>query len=406
MIEVRTPGEDEFERFGHAIAAAFGEELHADEVELARRVVDPTRDLAAYDGDAMVGTTGSYAMRLRVPGGEVAAAGVTAVGVAPTHRRRGIMTELMRRQLDDARARNEPVAILWASEGGIYQRFGYGLATVNARINAGRDRATFREQTEQRGRMRLVTIEEAAELLPPIYNRVQACTPGFIARSREWWEAHILPDLEHWRRGSGPMFRAVLELDGTDEGYALYRLEHAWSEGYPEGTLHVQEVIGTSPVAIRELWQFLLGMDLVANVRTRSLAADDPIFLLVEEPARLRFRLGDGIWLRLVDVAGALEARSYAAPGSLTFELRDEFCDWNDGRWRLETASGTPSVTRVDSYPELRLSAADLAAVYLGGFSFGELERAGRIEELADGAVGRADAQFRVDRAPWCAGMF
>lgn len=405
-IEIRTPGDDEFERFGHAIAAAFGEELHAAEVEHARRVVDPTRDLAAYDGEVMVGTAGSYAMRLRVPGGELTAAGVTAVGVAPTHRRRGIMTSLMRRQLDDAVERKEPVAILWASEATIYQRFGFGLATVNVRIDAGRDRATFRVSAEPRGTMRLVSKDEAAELFPLVYDRMQAVRPGFLGRSREWWESHVLPDLEHWRGGAGPQHRALLEIDGTPEGYVLYRIEHAWAHGYPEGTLHVQEIVGTSPIAVRELWRFIFGMDLVARIRTRSLAADDPVFLLVTEPSRLHFRLGDGIWLRLLDVAAALEARSYAAQGSVTFELRDEFCEWNAGCWRLDTTAGTPSVERVGSYPDIRLTAADLAATFLGGFSFAELERAGRLEELADGAVERADRQFRVDRAPWCPGMF
>jgi predicted acetyltransferase len=405
-IEIRTPGPDEFEAFGHAIAAAFVEELHADEEELARRVVDPTRDLGAYDGDAMVGTAGSYAMRLRVPGGEVAAAGVTAVGVAPTHRRRGIMTQLMRRQLDDTRDRGEPVAILWASEAGIYQRFGYGLATVNARIDAERDRSTFHQLAEPRGTMRLVSKEEAAEVFPRVYDRAQAVRPGFVGRTHEWWASHVLPDLEHWRGRAGPQHRVLLEVDGSPEGYALYRLEHAWAHGYPEGTLHVQEAVGASPLAARELWRFLLGMDLVACIKTRSLAPDDPVFLLVAEPSRLRFRLGDGIWLRLVDVAAALEARSYAARGSVTLELRDDFCDWNAGRWRLDVGSGTPAVDRVESYPDLRLTTADLAAVYLGAFSFSNLEQAGRVEELSDGAIARADALFHTDRAPWSPGMF
>jgi predicted acetyltransferase len=141
-------------------------------------------------------------------------------------------------------------------------------------------------------------------------------------------------------------------------------------------------------------------------VKARSVAADDPIFLLAPEQARLRFRLGDGLWVRILDVPTALEARSYAAQGSLTFELVDGFCSWNAGRWRLDAESGTPAVARVDSRPDISLSATELGAVYLGGFTFAQLERAGRVEEVSDGAVARADALFRTDRAPWCPDTF
>jgi predicted acetyltransferase len=405
-IEIRVPGEEDWVAFGEAVATAFSEELRKEELELAKRVVDPTRDLAAYDGDAIVGTAGSYALTLRIPGGEVPAAGVSAVGVAPTHRRRGIMSSLLRRLHDDAHERREPIAALWAAEAAIYGRFGYGLATVNARIDADRDRTMGGLQGEATGTVRLVSKEDALDVLPPVYDRVRVSTPGFIVRDRTWWEVQLLADLEHWRNGSGPQFRAVLERDGRPEGYALYRLEHAWPEGFPGGTLHVQELMATDASAWRETWGFVFGIDLVARVKARSLATDDPLFLLAPEQARLRFRLGDGLWIRILDVARALEARTYAARESITFELEDEHCPWNAGRWRLDAESGTPAVERVGSRAELRLPAAQLAAVYLGGFTFARLERAGLVEELADGAIARADALFRTDRAPWCPETF
>ena len=405
-IEIRTPGEDEFTRFGEAVSTAFSEQLRDDELELARKIVDPSRDLAAYEAGVIVGTASSYSLSLKVPGGDVKAAGVSAVGVAPTHRRRGIMSSLMRRLHDEAHGRGEPVAVLWAAEAPIYGRFGYGLGTINGRIDADRDRTMAGLQGDTSGSVRLVSKEEALDVLPSVYDRVRASTPGFIARDRIWWEVQRLADLEHWRNGSGPQFRAVLEREGRPEGYALYRLEHSWPEGFPGGTLHIQELLAADAAGWRDVWRFVFGIDLVARVKARSVAADDPIFLLAPEQARLRFRLGDGLWVRILDVATALEARSYAAQGSLTFELVDGFCSWNAGRWRLDAESGTPAVARVDSRPDISLSATELGAVYLGGFTFAQLERAGRVEEVSDGAVARADALFRTDRAPWCPDTF
>ncbi len=302
-IEIRTPGEDEFTRFGEAVSTAFSEQLRDDELELARKIVDPSRDLAAYEAGVIVGTASSYSLSLKVPGGDVKAAGVSAVGVAPTHRRRGIMSSLMRRLHDEAHGREEPVAVLWAAEAPIYGRFGYGLGTINGRIDADRDRTMAGLQGDTSGSVRLVSKEEALDVLPSVYDRVRASTPGFIARDRIWWEVQRLADLEHWRNGSGPQFRAVLEREGRPEGYALYRLEHSWPEGFPGGTLHIQELLAADAAGWRDVWRFVFGIDLVARVKARSVAADDPIFLLAPEQARLRFRLGDGLWVRILDVA-------------------------------------------------------------------------------------------------------
>ena len=306
-IEIRTPGEDEFTRFGEAVSTAFSEQLRDEELELARKIVDPSRDLAAYEAGVIVGTASSYSLSLKVPGGDVKAAGVSAVGVAPTHRRRGIMSSLMRRLHDEAHGRGEPVAVLWAAEAPIYGRFGYGLGTINGRIDADRDRTMAGLQGDTSGSVRLVSKEEALDVLPSVYDRVRASTPGFIARDRIWWEVQRLADLEHWRNGSGPQFRAVLEREGRPEGYALYRLEHSWPEGFPGGTLHIQELLAADAAGWRDVWRFVFGIDLVARVKARSVAADDPIFLLAPEQARLRFRLGDGLWVRILDVPTALE---------------------------------------------------------------------------------------------------
>lgn len=402
-VQIRRPPPEDFERHLGTVATVFGHDLQPEHVESTRRVADFERALAAYDGPEIVGTAATLAFRLTVPGASIAAGGVTAVTVLPTHRRRGILTGMMRRQLDELRERDEALAVLWASEGAIYGRFGYGLATMNARVDADRGVPFF--EGPEAGRLRLVDATEAARLMAGVHERVCADTPGFFARSAAWWESRTLADTSWQRRGGGPLFRAVLEVDGRPEGYALYRFKHETSLGVPESVLLVQEALATTPETTRAVWRFLFGIDLIARVNVRLLAPDHPLRLLVSEPSRLRISHGDGLWLRLVDVARALEARRYGAEGALGLELADDFCPWNAGAWRLEASVDGGRVARGGD-PQLRLGVGELASAYLGGFSFAELARAGRVDELQPGAVARADSLFRVDRAPWCPETF
>jgi predicted acetyltransferase len=207
-----------------------------------------------------------------------------------------------------------------------------------------------------------------------------------------------LADLEHLRRGGGPMFRALLEIDGAPEAYALYRI-HSEEAGR---RLLVVEEVSTSALATREIWRYLFGVDLVKRFKARILPADHALFLLALEPGQLGFRLEEGLWVRLVDIGAALSARTYASGAPVVLDVADSFCPWNEGRWRLDGEIGE----RTDAPAELALDVADLASAYLGGFTFAELARAGRVRELADGAIARADALFRTDRAPWCPQIF
>jgi predicted acetyltransferase len=361
---------------------------------------------AAYEGDLFVGTAADVPLTLTVPGAELPAAGVTFVGVLPTHRRRGILNQLMRTELDAIVARGEPLAILWSSEEPIYGRYGYGMATVRISIEAERDRMRFRGDPTPFGRVRLVDEEEAARILPPIYERVRRERPGMFTRSEAWWREYRLPDPEHHRDGAGPRYFAVLELDGADEAYARYRVKDDWQDGITASSLRVIEAVATSPLADRELWRYLFGVDLVQKIQCFLLPVDHPLFLLVTEPRRLRPRAGDGLWLRIVDVQRALSERTYAAVGAVSLELADAFLPANAGVWRLEVSGGEARVSPSDDEPELRLDVADLGSAYLGGFTFAQLARALRVEELAEGALERADDLFRTRSAPWCPEIF
>jgi predicted acetyltransferase len=395
-VVVRSPSEDELRAAMAAGESSFGEQLKDEDFDRHSKTMPLDRFLTAYDDGQPVGTTGAYPFRLTIPGGELGAGGVTWVGVLPSHRRRGILTQMMRTQLDDLHERGEPLAILWASEAAIYGRFGYGIAAPETRIDAVRARFGFRDDPGPRGSIRLVGREEAATVFPGIYDSVRREIPGFVTRSEVWWEHYKLADPEHWRRGAGPKFYAVLELDGEPAGFAMYRIKQGWEHGYSTSELRVGDAFATSVGATRELWRFLFGIDLVARVQGR-IDPGLPFFLMVTDPRNLALRVVDGLWLRLVDVEAALAGRAYASDEPVVAELTDEFCPWNAGRWRLG-----PEPARTDDAPELELDVADLASVYLGAYDFHRLAAAERVRELKPGALERASALFRTERPPYC----
>jgi predicted acetyltransferase len=404
-IEIRPcASAEELREAAGVITHYFAREKPTDEwVERWLKNFELVRMLAALDEGKIVGGAGAFSFRMTVPGGAVVpCAGVTVVGVHPTHRRRGILRSMMRAQLDDAHERGEVLATLFASEETIYGRYGYGLASLNIAVEIPKAMNAFRPGVEAVGRTRLVQPDEAATLFPPIYDAVRAVTPGMFERSATWWETRTLNDPPEVRFGAGPKHLVVHEIDGEVQGYAIYRLGGEWGDFGPESNVRVSEVLAVTPESTVSLWRFLLDIDWTKAVTTFLMPVDHPLFLLLARPNYARPRLGDGLWARLVDIGAALSARSYAGEGAVVLDVRDEFCPWNEGRWRIEGGEAS----RTDAEGDLALDVADLGSVYLGGFTFRELRRAGRVEELTQGAVDLADSIFRTDVAPWCPEIF
>ena len=385
----------------NAISHYFGQENQLEDAERFARWIEVERMHAAFDGDRIVGGAGAFTYRMSVPGGAlVPAAGITAVGVLPTHRRRGVLRTLMKEQLDDCRARGDYVAYLWASEATIYGRFGYGLASRMGEVSLAKDRARFAVPFEPRGTVRLVELEEAARTFPPLYEQVVAQRPGMFIRSKDWWETRKLFD-DPARRQGGPKNLALLELDGKPSGYAIYNVKQDWAAGVSKGVVNIVEVVTPTPEAARELWRWLLDFDWTSEFSANLLPLDHELFMLIAEPRRLQFTVNDGVWVRLIDIGAALSARTYN-DGEIVLDVEDAFLPENAGRWRV-TPSGTE---RTDDAADLRLDVTGLGSVYLGGFTFDALVRGSRAEELTEGAAVRADALFRTDVEPWCPEIF
>ncbi len=401
-LEIRPPAPEELRAAMTAAAIAFGNgTVEDDEWERESKALPVARALAAFDGGKPVALAGAYAFDLSIPGGQLPCAGVTWVGVLPTHRRRGILRALVRRQLDDVRAWGEPVAALWASESAIYGRFGYGQAAGNMHMKSDKARFALSDELGADASVRLVDADEALRLFPPVYERERSRRPGMLSRDERWWKEHRLADPESWREGASKKFYAAVELDGEVEGYAYYRIKEEWQDGLARGEVRVVEAIAVTPGALRALWRFLHDLDLTTRVEAYYFDPGSALPLLVRDPRALGLRSGDGLWLRLVDVGAALEARSYRAGDPVVLEVRDELCPWNAGRYRVGEGAGA-----TDDEPDLELDVAELAAAYLGGVDFHRLFQAGLVEERSEGAVERASVLFRTDSIPYCPEVF
>ena len=402
-IEIRVCPPDRFRELLKLAGVAFSEDVPDDLVERVERVADRKRFFTALDAEQMVATSGVFTMRMSVPGGEMPAGGVTWVTVLPSHRRRGLMSGMMRLMIDDCHRRDEPLAMLWAAEGAIYQRFGFGLATVCVNLDAEPKAVGFAREWPREGSCRLLPAGEGLDLVTPVYEVARAQRSGFLSRTPNWW-AGILPTPEKDGKGGEVRRLAVYETERGPEAYAIYKTKAEWNPRGPACLLTVEEAIGCTPRGTREIWRFLLDVDLVRTLKMWRLPYDHPLIALAAEPRRLGMTVSDGLWLRIVDVTAALEGRTYGSSGSdrLTFDLRDDYCPWNAGRWVLEVSEGRGRVARTEEAADLALDANDLASMFLGGFTATALAAAGRVVELRPGALAVADGLFPTATKPWC----
>ncbi|WP_329564199.1 GNAT family N-acetyltransferase [Kitasatospora sp. NBC_01266] len=393
-----------------ALEVAFGEVEAAERRALWRALTEVDRALGVWDGAVPVGSAAAWTFRMAVPGGAVLpTAGVTMVGVAPTHRRRGVLTALMRHQLDEIHELGESLAVLKASEPGIYGRYGYGLAGWKLDVRIARSRVRIlgpgpgRAQ-QQRIRLRLADPARSSAACERLYARQVPPRPGMLAR-RPGWDRLSLLDPPEERQGHTALQCVLAEdrRDGELLGYARYSTKVEWQHGGAAGEVRVREVTAAEPAAHAALWAYLLDLDLTDTVLAENLPVDDPLLHLVSDPRRLCPQLSDSLFVRLVEVGDALRSRRYAAPVDVVLEVADEFCPWNTGRWHLHSAGPATAAAcePTDAPADLALSVRELGAAYLGGGTLAALARAGLVRELRPGALAAASHAFAWDVAPW-----
>ncbi|MFD6099853.1 GNAT family N-acetyltransferase [Nocardiopsis flavescens] len=406
---VRGTDRDEYPRVARVIGEAL---LVAEDLDAVVERVRPLHDAEGYervrvavdevDGEErVVGATNHFPFEMTLPGGPRPVAGVTGVGVWPTHRRRGVLSALMRRQLADIHAAGGRYAALWASEGAIYGRFGYGPAVSETEAHIARPHARLRPDAPRDPGLS-VRLGYAAEFradLERVHGEAARTRLGQVPRTAHWWD-RALKDAPENRDGRSPKQAVVVRGPRGPVGYALYSTRAKWDSDGPAGTVYVQEMRATAPAAWTLLYEHLLDRDLTARTEFEFLPVDDPLVHLLGNRDRLVREIFTSLWLRLVDVPGALSERTYTAPVEAVLEVTDRYAPWNAGTWSLKAGTDGARVEACDTAPDVTLDAAHLGAAYLGQTPLTGYAAAGLLTEHTPGALARLDAAlYRPDAA-------
>ena len=398
-LELRTATEADFDDLGILINWAFLSDVDDDMPEIWRMVHEPDRTHIVSDAGRPVATGAIYSRDMTVPGAVIPVAHVTGVAVAATHRRRGLLTRVMTAQLEAIRERGvEPIAALWASEGAIYGRFGYGPAAHHVEYNVPTRESTLPGRTKV-GTLRSAVPRDVVDDLAEVYERVRVERPGLSGRAGRWWEK-LTADPQSRRRGMTSLRAVVFDVDGTVEGYAMWRAKSGWNDTGPNGEVHVNEVVAASADAYTELWRYLLSIDLTRMVKYPFAAVDEPLPYLVTNPNSLGALVAPSLWVRVIDVPAALAVRRYAAPIDVVLEVTDPMLPANEGRWHLVGNGSSAKCQATDSAPDLVLDVRELGAAYLGGVSLRTLADAGLVGELQPDSLAAASLAFGWHRAP------
>lgn len=403
-IEFRAIGPAELDSMVDTMGLAFGFDPRDDSTERLRQVLPFERTRCGFDGDVMVSTSGAFELDMTIPGGSVPCAGTTMVAVAPTHRRRGVLRQMMRSHLDDVREHGEPIAALWASDSAIYGRFGYGLASVHHAIEVKRTNVSFHRNAPEPAPVRLIDLDEAATMLPPFFEGLRVDIPGFFHRDETWWKHRRFSDPEHGRDGMTSQRIAVVDGGNGIDGYVQFRVKSNWDDSHGAGRLSVRELLGTTPESWAGLWSFVLGHDLIEVITADNRPTWEPLFDLLEGMRRAKATQSDALWVRLMDIPAALTARHYSAPIDVVFEVADPMGDVT-GSYRLHGDEEGAECAPTANPATISLDLEDLGSCYMGRSRFEQLARSGRVSGSRE-ALTAADRAFTWEPQPWCQEIF
>ncbi|MFB8380308.1 GNAT family N-acetyltransferase [Streptomyces rubiginosohelvolus] len=414
-LDVRTVTASDYPDWLRAVQNGFLTPGRPGEDDVADRLADTdlSRVQGAFEAGRCVATFRSFPQELTVVGGAVVTAdAVSGVTVAPTHRRRGLLSRMMATDLAAAKERGEPVASLIAAEYPIYGRYGFGPAARVAEWEVSVHRAGLDPRRSGQpaggGRIEMVDGADVRKIGPEVHGALAARQPGIVTRDERWWRQRTGtgPRPEH-HKWTEPFYVVHRAADGTADGLLVYDADDKWGDGnQPQNTASVRDLIALNPAAERALWHYLCSIDWIATVCSGYRAPDALLPLLLPDPRAARIVTDtDWLWLRMLDVPRALEARTYAVGASLVLDVRDD-AGLAGGRFLLDVSDSGARCTPTTRSADLALGVTELATLYLGDESVRRLVDLGRVEELRPEAATTADAVFRTGRRPWCPDVF
>jgi GNAT superfamily N-acetyltransferase len=403
-------GVDDTEELRQVDAAAFVFPLDDEpDFELSAFEWDRTFGVRSDDGD-LVGISTTYSLTLALPSGPpgpgtttVPMAGLSWVAVHPGYRRRGVLSAMIQHHLHEVHDRGgEALSGLHASEAGIYGRFGYGLATAGMSLSLGRG-ASLRDlpEAEDDVRVRFDTVDadRHVDLVADLHRRACALRPGMVHAPLAKTRAD-LHQSKRQLRDDEPLRLLVAERGGTATGFAIIRRTVSWTDGSPDGSTRVLQLVALDLPTERRLWQTVTDFDLTSTTTAWRLPPDHPLLSWLVDPRSAKPTRIDDLWLRVVDVERALAERGYAGDLDVVLDLTDELCPWNAGRWRLRGGPDAASCARTHDDADLALDVRELGSVLVGGVTVSALHRAGLLRERSPGAADRLSVAMRAAVEP------
>ena len=393
-LSLRSVTAGELETFARVEARANNRHATQEYVVHGQHSLATERTLAAFAGDELVATSVSHAFRLSVPGGEVKLGGIGWVAVLPTHRRRGIMTQLIHEHLRASYERGDCLSGLWPTGGNLYARYGYAICAFGESWRIEHGNARLNSAVTETGRLISLHTPDSRRRFPDVYARLREQRGGVIERDEIFWDVEFEDHIEE-RRGTSSFFFTAYEFADRLDGYLKYRIDERGRE------LHVSELIATTLEASTALWAYCFALDQIDTISAWNRPVDDPLPWQVSNPRAVNRSVHDTMWLRLVDVRRALTARTYATKERLVLHVVDAVCPWNDGVYELDSTTADVTCERSTAPADLTLDVSILSAMYLGGVSPVTLHRAGALEQHRAGTVTRLASMFSTELPPW-----
>jgi predicted acetyltransferase len=400
--------EDGAEAYFTAISRGFHTDYDRETWEPETQLTEWDRSFGFQVDDRWIATCGAYSRSMTVPGGRLPVAAVSIVTVSPAYRRRGLLTQMMKHQLEDVARRGvEPVALLWASESAIYGRYGYGLSAPRVQVSGPTRSTAFVPNAPQAGgSVDEVSREEYRAWAAELYAGLLPDRPGALERTAPWWD-EVLADSASRRPGATALRYAVhFDEAGRPDGYAAFRLADGDPKVGPRKEVRIVDLDATDAGSYAALWRYLLDLDLVGSFSRRIAPVDEPLLELVADRRAIRTEVLDGTYARLVDLVAALEARAYSTAVDVVMQVQDPLLPANDGVWRLEAGPEGVHVTSSTREPDVSLATRELGAAYLGGPSLNTLHRAGLVEEHRSGSVAALARALAWPTRPFCPDTF
>ncbi|WP_428950231.1 GNAT family N-acetyltransferase [Streptomyces sp. cg35] len=399
-VQIRELPESDIERALALAYLVFHESPEDDRRKHHRETLADLLRIGAYDGDDLIGFAAAHPFTVSVPGGgELPCPGLTFVSVAPTHRRRGVLSAMMGELFARCARQGAPLVALWASEASIYGRFGFGAGTYGATVEIDSRRPLALRIAPDPRPLRLVDPESAPALLGPYFESTRAHRAGRQARTEAWWRDEWLVEKDEDDDDMSPP--RVVTLGDPLAGYAIYRTKAGDEDANTPGLVRVDDLEADGPEEAAALWSYLTAIDLTGKVRAWVRPLDDPLLLFAADRDQVRVTGSfPSLWVRLVDVRAALAARSWAAPVDVVLAVRDEQRPDNAGSYRLIASPDGFSYAPTGDAPDLSLEARDLAAAYMGATPVRSLVQAGLVTEHTPGAASMLDAALYTELLP------